>query len=133
MILHLIHCLCTKKETIYFNKSQFTSMATFIWQNTIPAVMNHMTCYNLNWPKNQVICALSCLFLCLKSSPENLEESIQPCCNIRNILEEFYVAFMWFICQHINKKKQKKTANNLFTAASWSLSLKKKERLTSWF
>jgi len=26
MILHLIHCLCTKKETIYFNKSQFTSI-----------------------------------------------------------------------------------------------------------
>ena len=38
--------------------------------------------------------ALSCLFLCLKSSPENLEENILPSYNMKNNLEESSVAFI---------------------------------------
>ena len=41
--------------------------------------------------KIQVISEVSCLFLCLRSSPEKLEEYIQASYKIRNILEEFYV------------------------------------------
>jgi hypothetical protein len=33
------------------NQTKFISMPVFNWSIFIRAVIDHMTCYNLNWPK----------------------------------------------------------------------------------
>ena len=67
--------------------------AVFIWSIFVRAVIDHMTCYNLNWPKIK-LSALFCTFLCFRSYPEKLEEYIPTFYKIRYILEELYVAVM---------------------------------------
>ena len=82
------------------------SMPVFSWSIFIRAVICHMICYNLNWPKIKLWVhyfagLLFCLFLCYTSYPEKLEVYIPKFYKIRCSLHELYVAVIWIMSQLI--------------------------------
>ena len=87
------------------------TMAIFSWSIFVRAVIRHMTCYNLNWPK---ISALFCLFLCFRSYPKKLEVYSLIFYKIIYILEELYAAVMWIISRLIIYIDQQNTGHMVF-------------------
>ena len=76
---------CIKLEWTWKNWSCILSLdllvhfylirVAFIWSIFIRAVINHMTCHNLNWSKIKfIILSSTWFFLCFRSYPEEVEE-----------------------------------------------------------
>jgi hypothetical protein len=69
----------------------YKTWVIFIWSIFIRAVIDHMTCYNLNWPKIEFWVHYFVFFLCFRSYPEKVEKYISIFYKIRHILEELCI------------------------------------------